>query len=135
MSVSARPVVLAPLALRATGTLNAGRGAKARRARRRVLRLRLVEQLAALARNRLTRWAAAATAPGTSLRGREVRVLLVCPHLVSCKACLQTSKMRLHRAKSTTTTAWIEASCVLASVILRSSACRRSRRCISLPKV
>jgi hypothetical protein len=38
-----RPVVLAPLALRATGTLNAGRGAKARRARRRVRRLRLAE--------------------------------------------------------------------------------------------
>ncbi len=34
-----RPVVLAPLALRTPGTLNAGRGAKARRARRRVRRL------------------------------------------------------------------------------------------------
>ena len=32
MSVVARSVVLAPLALRAPGTLNAGRGAKARRA-------------------------------------------------------------------------------------------------------
>ncbi len=41
--VGARPVVLAPLALRATGTLNAGRGAKARRARRRVRRLRLAD--------------------------------------------------------------------------------------------
>ena len=39
--VCARPVVLAPLALRASGTLNAGRGAKARRARRRVLRAHL----------------------------------------------------------------------------------------------
>ena len=39
MSVAALPVVLAPLALRAPGTLNAGRGAKARRARRRVRRL------------------------------------------------------------------------------------------------
>jgi hypothetical protein len=37
--VYTRPVVLAPLALRAPGTLNAGRGAKARRARRGVLRL------------------------------------------------------------------------------------------------
>jgi hypothetical protein len=43
--VEARPVVLAPLALRAPGTLNAGRGARARRARRRVLRLRLAEPL------------------------------------------------------------------------------------------
>ncbi len=43
--VGARPVVLAPLALRATGTLNAGRGARARRARRRVLRLCLAELL------------------------------------------------------------------------------------------
>jgi len=37
--VAARPAVLAPLALRAAGTLNAGRGTRARRARRRVLRL------------------------------------------------------------------------------------------------
>ena len=43
--VCARPVVLAPLALRASGTLNAGRGAKARRARRRVLQPRLAEPL------------------------------------------------------------------------------------------
>jgi hypothetical protein len=42
--VSARPVVLAPLALRAPGTLNAGRGAKARRARRWVRRPRLAER-------------------------------------------------------------------------------------------
>src|SRR6185369_7403544 len=42
LSVAARPVVLAPLALRAPGTLNAGRGASktSRRARRRVRRLR-----------------------------------------------------------------------------------------------
>jgi hypothetical protein len=41
--VAVRPVVLAPLALRAPGTLNAGRGASqtSRRARRRVLRLEL----------------------------------------------------------------------------------------------
>jgi len=45
VSVSARPVVLAPLALRATGTLNAGRGPRAGRARRRVLRPRLAELL------------------------------------------------------------------------------------------
>jgi hypothetical protein len=47
MSVVARPVVLAPLALRAPGTLNAGRGASqtSRRARRRVLRLRVAELL------------------------------------------------------------------------------------------
>jgi hypothetical protein len=45
LSVIERPVVLAPLALRAPGTLNAGRGAKARRARRRVLRLGLAELL------------------------------------------------------------------------------------------
>jgi hypothetical protein len=41
--VTVPPVVLAPLALRASGTLNAGRGAKARRARRRVRRLGLRE--------------------------------------------------------------------------------------------
>jgi len=45
LSVDARPVVLAPLALCAPGTLNAGRGAKARRVRRRVPRLRLAELL------------------------------------------------------------------------------------------
>jgi hypothetical protein len=39
LSVAVRPVVLAPLALRAPGTLNAGRGARARRAPRRVQRL------------------------------------------------------------------------------------------------
>ena len=45
--VVVRPVVLAPLALRAPGTLNAGRGASqtSRRARRRVRRLRLAELL------------------------------------------------------------------------------------------
>jgi len=43
--VCARPVVLAPLALRAPGTLNAGRGARARRARRRVRRPRVAEPL------------------------------------------------------------------------------------------
>ena len=45
--VVVRPVVLAPLALRASGTLNAGRGAKARRARRRGRRLPHAEVRAA----------------------------------------------------------------------------------------